>query len=647
MRFRLAIVAALAALGAVVPTAQAGQARLARFGSCGALVGYAKLQAIPFVTASGLGVSTPVTQATPGAPGANSAAIAQGAAPLQQGVDYSGTNVQETGVDEPDIVKTDGNTLFAAENGQLESVDVSGSTPKLLDTMQLSSGSSNELLLFGTHLLVLSRGGGFVEPLPARPAAMYMPVENSTILTEVDVSDPSNLKVIQTASIDGGYLDARMIGSTVRIVNSSGLPIALPFVAGSRAHNASVVAHSTVKQWLPTYKLGRHAPRPLVQCRNVRYPIGFSGLGMLTVTTIDLSQGLSIVNSTGLMTDGSIVYASPTTLYVATEQWGYRPLPAEPQQAIPGAQTEISAFDISNPTTTTYLGSGSVPGYLLSQWSLSEFQGVLRVVSTDSPAWWGLGPATRTFLTTLEPQNGQLAQVGQLGGLGQGERVYAVRFIGLDAFVVTYQQVDPLHAIDVSNPAAPKLAGTLEISGYSSYLQPINGKLLLGVGQLVGSNNEPSGAQVSLFDISDLSNPKLIQQYPLGSGSTGVESDTHAFLYWPQTNLVVLPFGQEAVGLTVTTSSISELGRIVQTDSKSSALPQIDRAVVDRSTLLTVSSAGVKSNNLSTFAAIGWTAFPQQPQPLPDPIHPGSPTPINPGGPMLGAAATASSSKKK
>lgn len=640
MRFRVATVAALAVLGAAVPTAQAGSNRLARFGSCSALAGYAKAHATPFVTASGLGVSTSVAKATPGVASATAAAAA---APLQEGVDYSGTNDQEVGVDEPDIVKTDGNTLFAAENGELEAVDVSSPhTPKLLDTMSLASGYSNELLLSGNHLLVLSRGGGFVEPLPAMPAAMYFPVEQNTILTEIDVSDPSNLKVLQTMTIDGGYVDARMIGSTIRIVSSSGLPIELPFVAGSKAQNESVVAHSTAKQWLPTYKLGKQAARPLVQCRNVRYPIGFSGLGMLTVTTLDLSQGLSVVNSTGLMTDGSIVYASPTTLYVASQQWGFRPLPASPETPISGATTEISAFDISDPTTTTYLGSGTVPGYLLSQYSLSGFQGILRVVSTDSPAWWGDGPASQSYLTTLEPKNGQLVQVGQLGGLGQGERVYAVRFVDDDAFVITYQQVDPLHVIDVSDPANPQLVGELEIAGYSAYLQPIGSNLLLGVGQDVGSNNEPSGSQVSLFDISDLSHPTLVQHYSLGTGSSGVESDTHAFLYWPQTNLVVLPFGQQAVGLKVTSAGVSELGRIVQTNADSSELPQIDRAVVDRDTLLTVSSAGVKSNSLSSFADLGWAAFPAPaPTPVPTPLPGPVPGPISPG-----STAAKSASKK-
>src|SRR5262249_35705191 len=153
-------------------------------------------------------------------------------------------------------------------------------------------------------------------------------------------------------------------------------------------------------------------PHAMVQCRNVRRPVGFSGLGLLTVLTVDLAKGLQPVDSTAVMTDGRIVYASQSGLYVATEKWADRPAEGTPQaEPSSGVTTAIHEFDISNPTKTVYLGSGSVPGYLLSQWSLSEFGGVLRVVSTDTPAWWGENAGdSQSFLTTLRQSNGALTQ---------------------------------------------------------------------------------------------------------------------------------------------------------------------------------------------------------------------------------------------
>jgi uncharacterized secreted protein with C-terminal beta-propeller domain len=647
-RVCVALVAALAAVAAAAPAEAAGSGRLVAFRSCPDMLAYAKANASRFVGPYGLGGPTAIGKVVPGgvdraaAPTANAAG--QAAPAPVQGVDYSGTNVQETGVDEPDLLKTDGNTLYTVNGNLLESVDVSGKTPKLLDTLTLSPGwSTSDLLLSGTHLLVLSRGGYWAEPLPAMAARMIAPIATTSVLTEVDVSDPSSLRVEKTLTLDGSYVDARQIGTTVRVVSSQSLPIEVPWVtpapgmstATATARNKAVLASSRAKAWLPTYKLGKQAPRPLVQCSDIRRPPFFSGLGMLTVTTINLAKSLDPVDSTAVMTDGRIVYASPTNLYVATERWAYRPLPATPQEMpapISEVTTQIHDFDISDPSKTTYLGSGSVPGYLLSQWSLSDFQGVLRVVSTNQPTWWSSDGSSnsQSFLTTFRAGGGKLDQVGQLSGLGQGERVYAVRFIGNDGYVVTFRQVDPLHTIDVSDPAHPKVLGELTIPGYSAYLHPISDNLLLGIGQDVGTSNEPTGTQVSLFDVSDLAHPTRIAHASLGQGWSAAESDHHAFLYWPATGLVVVPFGQQAVAMHVAKSGIDELGRIVQTDANSSSLPEILRSLVVRGDLLTVSAQGVKANDLKTLANAGWAGFPA-PQPTPIPVD---------GGPVPAGAAT-------
>jgi uncharacterized secreted protein with C-terminal beta-propeller domain len=613
------------ALGAQASAPPAG-ARLVAFSSCADFLGYMKAQAAPFVTAYGLG--QPAGIAGRGLPPTPAPPVA-GATP-QQGVDYSGTNVQEAGVDEPDLVKTNGSTLFSVENGSLEAVDVGRGRPRLLDTLKLDAGWSHELLLAGKHLLVLSRGGFWLTPLPAQRATMIMPQPSASTLTEVDVSNPGALKVVQTLRLDGAYLDARMIGSTVRVISSTAVPSALPYVtpsasdpaalATAQARNRAIVASSRAATWLPSYRLGKQAPRPLVSCRNVRRPAAFSGFGMLAVTTIDLAKGLAPLDSTAVVADGRIVYASPTGLYVATEQWSARPLPAAPTQPRSAATTQIHAFSIADPAKTSYLGSGTVPGYLLSQWSLSEYKGVLRVVSTDTPAWWGDGPISQSYLTALTLQSGRLVQVGQVRGLGRGDRVYAVRMIGPTGYVVTFKQVDPLYTADLHDPAHLRLLGQIELPGYSSYLHPISDTLLLGIGQSLNqAGNEPDGTQVSLFDVSDLKHPALVRQAKLGQGWSLAESDHHAFLYWPASNLVVVPFGQQAVAFRVSRASITELGRIAHTDARRSQLPQIDRSVVAGSALFTVSSGGVAANKLTNLAGLGWAAFPPAAAPVPRP----------------------------
>ena len=242
---------------------------------------------------------------------------------------------------------------------------------------------------------------------------------------------------------------------------------------------------------------------------------------------------------------------------------------------------------------------------------------------------------SQSYVTVLQPQNGVLAPVGQVSGLGQGEQIYSVRFDGNTGYVVTYQQVDPLYTIDLSDPTAPKVVGQLDLQGYSAYLQPLGGGLLLGVGQDVSTTtNEPTGAQIELFDVSNPASPQLLAKSSLGAGSsTQVTYDHHAFLWWPGTNLAVLPvqiYGyvtpiscppnamcvqpassgafNGAVGFTVTKSGIQQLGQVVQ-DQVNGVTPTIERSIVVGNSLYTVSSQGVMQSSLSTLSRQGFVSF--------------------------------------
>ena len=318
------------------------------------------------------------------------------------------------------------------------------------------------------------------------------------------------------------------------------------------------------------------------------------------------------------MTDGRIVYASQAALYVATERWSDRPTEAQPnEEPSSGVTTAIHKFDISSPTKTVYMGSGTVSGYLLSQWSLSEFGGVLRVVSTDTPAWWGEGGDSQSYLTTLRQGDGALTQAGRIGGLGKGERVYAVRFVGNTGYVVTFRQIDPLYTVDLSDPAQPRVLGELEISGYSAYLHPIGEDLMLGIGQEADTAGHPLGTQISIFDVSDLAKPKLLSRAQLGQGWSEAESDHHAFLFWPKTGLVVVPFVEKAAGFRVGRSQgIVDLGRIDNGAGGLEWTPPIRRSLVVGGSVFTVSDAGVRASDLNTLAAQGWASFPAPPQPV-------------------------------
>jgi uncharacterized secreted protein with C-terminal beta-propeller domain len=614
--------------------------RLQAFGSCGQLLGHVKRKALPLVGAYGVGAGDLAMATT--APEAAANRASGGTA----GVDFSTTNVQEEGVDEPDLVKTNGSHVFVVRNDRLFAVDVRAKRPKLVGSLALNQGwGGHELLLHGDRLLVLTRGGGQVMPMPGIGIArMSMPyLASETTLTEVSVADPGNLKVVRSMKLDADYVSARLVGASARIVTVSRLPQKLqlppptqPTPEGTAAavkRNKGIVRSSKIRSWLPSFAVrGRKGEtlvrKSLVGCRDVRRPASYSGLGMLTVLTIDLKRGLAPVDSDAVLTDATTVYASTTGLYVATQRWTEAPAGANADPT--RMTTAIHKFDISDPLSTQYRGSGTVSGYLFSQWALSEHDGVLRVASTEEPTWWNPGPReqSESFVTTLREQGGGLAQIGRaqigrVGGLGKGERVYAVRFIGDKGYVVTFRQVDPLYTLDLANPARPVVLGELKILGYSAYLHPLGEDLLLGVGQDATEEGRTQGTQLSVFDVSDLRRPTRLHHWTLGSSWSEAESDHHAFLWWPRERLAVLPVSayDPAAGPTFSGAVGFRIGRatgireVVKVShplgaSRPGELP-IRRSLVVGDALYTVSDGGVQATGLKTFADEGWAAFPQ------------------------------------
>jgi uncharacterized secreted protein with C-terminal beta-propeller domain len=657
------IVAAFVATLALLPAAGAAakpKHRLTAFSSCSRFVHYARRHATNELKTRGTPVGVPLPVRTPPPTPLNSngqvvmpeAVSGPGAG---AGQDFSTTNVQETGVDEPDEVKTDGKTIFAAENGRIYALDARSSPPRLLGTLDVA-GYGQQLLLSGDRLLVMSGqpiyffADGIAPPRASvrGRAAQVAPVPGvqSSTLTLVDVSKPDSMRVLRTMSVNGGYLSARLTGHTARVIFSA-TPQVLP-VLQSTAVDAQrpKIARTTTPDWRPTYKLrrgtkGRIARRALVRCTAIARPAQFSGLNSLTVLTIDIDKGLDPVDADGVMTDGQAVYASKDNLYVATQ----KAMLEQPntQSPPPDVQTEIHKFDISKPDETTYEGSGVVTGTLLNQYSMSEQDGLLRVASTSAPLWWSPGNdrPSESFVTVLKQDGGALRQIGRVGELGKGERIYAVRFIGDVGYVVTFRQVDPLYTVGLADPGHPKVLGSLDLLGYSAYLHPVGDGLLLGVGQAANEQGRTQGTQVSLFDVSDPSKPARLANKRVGEGSSSsVDFDPHAFLWWEPLHLAVLPivtynFSSDgtsadnfsgAIGFTATKAGgVTEAGRVSQPPDNGYT-PSISRTLVVGDRLFTISTFGATASDLATFADRGFVRFPLPlPPPSPQPETVSSP----------------------
>jgi uncharacterized secreted protein with C-terminal beta-propeller domain len=356
-----------------------------------------------------------------------------------------------------------------------------------------------------------------------------------------------------------------------------------------------------------------------VDCADLAHPEKFSGLDTVAVSSFDIGSSLQSRNTVGVIAGGQQIYATDTATYVSTTDWS---------RDGSAAETSLHKFSTTPSGATTYQGSGEVPGTLLNQYAMSEYDGVLRVASTVSErrGWVNSRQATEGLVTTLAEQDGALRQLGQVGGLGRqdNESIRAVRFIGELGYIVTFRQTDPLYVLDLRNPASPKVLGELKIPGYSGYLHPIGENLLLGVGQsgLDSSTPTPSrrsgqiGLQFSLFDISDPASPRRIDTQTYGGGSAAAEFDPKAFLYWQPRNLIIAPTNLHGdyrghgafsglVLLRANQDGLVELGRI----ATSQAYGSVNRSVVIGDTIYTLSDLALQANSIDTHREIDKLIF--------------------------------------
>jgi hypothetical protein len=556
------------------------------------------------------------------------------------GSGFSGTNVQEAGVDEPDTVKTDGRRLFTVARGRIQALEVTDGQPRAVGSLEVADGGAAQLLLSGDRLLAISpswmaeplaENGGFAEKGAA--ADMAMPGRERTALRLIDVSDPTRMRVLSTLEVDGHLSGARMIGDVVRVVTSAAPNGFRPM---AQEENARQVNDSTLVNWLPSYRLtvdnadtGGPAVSSglLVPCDKVSRPAEFSGLGTTTVLTFDLSEtDLGDGDATSVLADAQTVYSSTDSLYVATTrheqaiaQEQQQQQPSQPAPAVK-TSTELHKFDIRGSGAARHVASGRVRGHLLNQFSLSDHGGHLRVATTDGfPGFAGEG--SESFVTVLADQDGKLVTTGEVGNLGKGERIYAVRFLGDVGYVVTFRQVDPLYTLDLSDPTRPRMVGELKIPGYSAYLHPVGDGLLLGIGQDATDEGRRIGAQMSLFDVSDPAHPKRLHQAALGNGASAAEYDHHAFLWWGARRLAVVPVQtwddrvnfSGVLGFEVTRDGLDEVGRVSHGgpggQDVSRGVNPITRSLVVGDSLLTISDDGIRASGLTDFAELSWVPF--------------------------------------
>jgi len=538
---------------------------------------------------------------------------------------YSGTNVQVAGVDEADIVKTDGKRIFMIVDGVLRVAVVLPGGVRMAGKLQLSDWQPSQMLLSGDRLMLI---GPSWNNSPV-PLGGIVPSYSSAVtrIVQVDVSDPDAPTIDETLLLDGSYVDSRLVDGVARVaINSNpvGFDWAHPEGSGLRAEqlatekNRDIVRTSTLDNWLPYYVLtdertGRTSDGRLLDCSTVMAPKDFAGLDTLSILTFDLNSGIDDWASAGVVASGSTLYATADHVYVATQRWvDWSVLTdTDARNEADGFSTQIHVFDTSQSGNPRYLGSGDVTGFLLNQFSMDEYDGVLRVASTTAPSGWWWSDSSESLVSTLRLDNGELRQIGQVGGLGKGEQIYSVRFIDDAGYVVTFRQTDPLYVIDLTDPTTPRVAGELKILGYSAYLHPVGDGLLLGIGQNADEDGRTSGTQFSLFDVSDPEHPARVDQVKMNSGYSAAEYDHHAFTYWK--GLALAPYQSwkydraesGVLAVRVSGDSLTFEGVLQQGENQPDAI----RTIVIGDTIYTITYGGIGMNDLNSLESLGFESF--------------------------------------
>ncbi|WP_335870380.1 beta-propeller domain-containing protein [Bacillus sp. 2205SS5-2] len=457
----------------------------------------------------------------------------------ESGNNYSETNNQVQGVDEADIVKTDGNYIYQLANQSLVITDTHD--PQNLSIASKTSFdngfSARELFLDGDILVVIGDRWEMQEQEVIAQSSSSMPDDRMhfngmTYAYLYDVSNRSEPTLMREIGLEGNYVTSRKINGYVYLV-------------AQQYPNFWLLEEKEEIDLRPRFFDSEQGSTvQTIDYSNIKYFPGSEETNITLLTAINIKEPQVKVNIETYLGSGHEVYMSRDNLYLSIPKYtdvsdGHMQSP----------DTEIYKFAVRG-MNIHFVSKGKINGTILNQFSMDERDGHLRVATTKGLAWKEGDPSTNHLYILDE----NMKQVGAVENLAKGERIYSVRFMEGKAYVVTFKQVDPLFVIDVSDPKAPTVLGELKIPGFSTYLHPYDENHLIGFGfetTLVKDDkqlNSPprvltGGMKISLFDITDFQNPK--EQATEVIGGRGTYSymlhDHKALLHHKKNDLFAFP----------------------------------------------------------------------------------------------------------
>ncbi|HWQ64147.1 MAG TPA: beta-propeller domain-containing protein, partial [Methanospirillum sp.] len=425
---------------------------------------------------------------------------------------YSTTNIQVTGVDEPDFVKNDGKYIYLMSNNNLTIIDAFPPQNAGIESQIHIDGDVSDIFLNGDRLVIFTgkNGQGWM-----KPAGSVAPVPSSEYQTHAlvySIFDHAHPKLLRDISIPGKYQNARMIDGDIYVLNQE--------------------SRNSGDYHMPVLYDGKRE----ITIRNIRAPhVPPDNYVFYSLTSFNIHNDAQPTAESFLLGRDSTLYVSTGNVYIAYKNQGNNPgsLPTYKDSV-------VHRFGIKN-GKISYKSTGTFPGYLLNQFSLDEYKGNLRVATTiDEPAANG-GRSNGVYV--LDPD---MVVIGSLDHLASGEKIYSARFMSDLLYLVTFKTMDPLFVIDLSNPKNPGILGELKIPGYSDYLHPYDKTHLIGIGKDTTPNQwgvSATGIKVALFDVSNLTNPLEVGHVIIGEKGSDSEvlHDHRAFLLDQSNNVMAIP----------------------------------------------------------------------------------------------------------
>ena len=446
---------------------------------------------------------------------------AKGTSAPEAAPEHSTTNIQVAGVDEADMIKTDGEYLYMVSGTNIYIVKAyPPDEATVLSKIELNETYNLQVYVNENKLAVL---GGSYPSYTEEERFMPYGYVVETFVSVYDIEDRTNPLLTRSVVLNGTSSGSRMIDEYVYIVvnqpavapnsNETHLEVMLPKISGDY-----------VREVQPNEILYIDAP-------DVYYQF----------TTI---IAVNVMNDAQQPTYETFLAGQTTQMYVSlnnmnlvapnTNMWILRVNNGEPREETLIYRIKLDRGEIAAEA------EGSVPGFALNQFSMDENAGYFRIATTT---WTGGGSKNNVYVLNMS-----LAVTGRLEDLAPGETIYSARFMGDRCYLVTFRKIDPLFVIDLQDPENPRVLGKLKITGYSDYLHPYDENHIIGIGKETVAADQGDfawyqGVKISLFNVSDVSKPTEIAKYEIGDRGTDspILRDHKAFLFDKSRNLLVIP----------------------------------------------------------------------------------------------------------